>query len=115
MRQSFVLARTCLSSFFYIGVIPADTPFLLTTDPKYAVETANGSDLGIKINMVANEHYFNPTDVLKAFQEQTVIQTPEYEAILKSVSGVGGRFRPRNLEEVRSLTHHTFCLFGQIQ
>jgi len=88
-------------------LIPADTPFLLTTDPKYAVETANNSDLGIKINIVANERYFDRTDVLKAFREQTVIQTPEYEAISESVSGVGGRFRPRNLEEVRSLTQHT--------
>ena len=85
-------------------LIPADTPLLLTTDPKYAVETANGSDLGITINIVANERYFDRPDVLKAFREQTVIQTPEYEAISDSVSGVGGRFRPRNMEEVRSLT-----------
>lgn len=106
--------RKCMSivlvicALAYISVveneplIPADTPFLLTTNPKYASETSNGSDLGIKVNIVANERYFDRPDVLRAFREQTVIQTPEYEAISDTVSGVGGRFRPRNLEEVPS-------------
>ena len=96
-------------------LIPADTPFLLTTNPKYAAEAlAQDPESGIQINIVANDRYFDRPDVLKAFREQAVIQTPEYEAISESISGVGGRFRPRNQEEVRlsdcSIPIHLFCL-----
>lgn len=80
-------------------LIPADTPFLLTTNPRFAEEAPNNSNSGIHINVVANDRYFDRPDVLKAFREQAVIQTPEYEAISESIS-VGGRFRPRNQDEV---------------
>lgn len=81
-------------------LIPGDTPFLLTTNPKYTQETMDGSEFGIQINIVANDRYFDRPDVLKAFRQQAEIQTPDYEAISDSISGVGGRFRPRNQEEV---------------
>ncbi|SRR6266540_1801517 len=81
-------------------LIPGGTPFLLTTNPKYAQETLDGSDLGIQVNIVANDRYFDRPDVLQAFRQQTIIQTPDYEAISDSISGVGGRFRPRNQDEV---------------
>jgi hypothetical protein len=90
-------------------LIPADTPFLLTTNPKYADEALNDSESGIQINVVANDRYFDRPDVLKAFREQAVIQTPEYEAISESISGVGGRFRPRNQEVVRLSAYFKLC------
>lgn len=87
-------------------LIPADTPFLLTTNPKCAEEALNDTESGFQINVVANNRYFDRVEVLKAFREQAIIQTPEYEAISESISGVGGRLRPRNWEEVRLSVFH---------
>lgn len=115
--------RTCLSltvlSTFVVEnepLIPGDTPFLLTTNPKYAQETLDGSEFGIQINIVANDRYFDRPDVLQAFRQQKIIQTPYFEGISESISGVGGRFRPRNQEEVRPFVQDrilliTLCCF----
>ncbi|KAF9531908.1 hypothetical protein CPB83DRAFT_47300 [Crepidotus variabilis] len=85
-------------------LIPAETHFLLTTDPAYDAEPSDGSHSGMKINIVANERYFDRPDVLKAFREQILIQTPEFHELQELASGVGSRFRPRNQEEVGILT-----------
>ena len=49
--------------------------------------------------MVANDRYFDRPEVVKAFREQAIIQTPEFSSIGES-SNVGGRFRPRAAEDV---------------
>ncbi|KAF8971690.1 hypothetical protein BDZ97DRAFT_1784601, partial [Flammula alnicola] len=82
-------------------LIPTDTPFLLTTNSsKFSGDSANNSESTISINTVANDRYFDRPEVLKAFRDQEIIQTPEFWAISES-STVGGRFRPRGAEDVR--------------
>jgi hypothetical protein len=81
-------------------LIPANTSFILTTNSKYASDDPGGS--GITVNMVANDRYFDRPEVVKAFREQAIIQTPEFSSIGES-SNVGGRFRPRAAEDVGPL------------
>ena len=78
-------------------LIPANTSFILTTNSKYASDDPSGS--AITVNMVANDRYFDRPEVVKAFREQAIIQTPEFSSIGES-SNVGGRFRPRAAEDV---------------
>ncbi|KAH9486293.1 hypothetical protein JR316_0000357 [Psilocybe cubensis] len=75
-------------------LIPLSTPFLLSTKADAAKNTESANEAGIHINVVANERYFARPEVLKAFREQQLIQTPEYESIGES-SYVGTRTRPR--------------------
>ena len=106
----FVMHPFCIADFIDVQLsftveteplIPANTRFLLTTNSKYANgSSGDGSELGIKINVVANDRYFDRPEVLKAFREQAIIQTPEFESIGESSSTVGGRFRPRGQEDV---------------
>ena len=77
-------------------LIPANTSFILTTNSKYASNDPGGA---ITVNMVANDRYFDRPEVVKAFREQAIIQTPEFSSIGES-SNVGGRFRPRAAEDV---------------
>jgi hypothetical protein len=81
-------------------LVPADTPFLLTTD-SVALDTLSSST-GLGLNVDANERYFDRPEVLKAFREQLLIETPQFVHVadLPSV-GVGGRFRPRGSGDVR--------------
>ena len=78
-------------------LIPANTSFILTTNSKYASDDPGGG--AITVNMVANDRYFDRPEVVKAFREQAIIQTPEFSSIGES-SNVGGRFRPRAAEDV---------------
>ena len=78
-------------------LIPANTSFILTTNSKYVSDDPGGN--GITVNMVANDRYFDRPEVVKAFREQAIIQTPEFSSIGES-STVGGRFRPRAAEDV---------------
>ena len=78
-------------------LIPANTSFILTTNSKYASDDPGGN--AITVNMVANDRYFDRPEVVKAFREQAIIQTPEFSSIGES-SNVGGRFRPRAAEDV---------------
>ncbi|KAJ6575437.1 hypothetical protein B0H19DRAFT_1128677 [Mycena capillaripes] len=81
-------------------LIPADTPFVLKTSDtleKLAEEfssLAGGSGLTIR----AHESYFDRPDVLKAYREQTIIETPEYTNVA-DVPSVGGRLRVRSVDE----------------
>lgn len=84
-------------------LIPANTPFILTTNSKYASDDPGGA---ITVNMVANDRYFDRPEVVKAFREQAIIQTPEFSSIGES-SNVGGRFRPRAAEDVGPRTLHS--------
>ncbi|KAF5313248.1 hypothetical protein D9619_002609 [Psilocybe cf. subviscida] len=80
-------------------LVPADTPFLLTTNSsKFSVDSERDPESTFTINTVANERYFDRPEVLRAFREQQIIQTPDFEAINES-STVGGRFRPRGAED----------------
>ena len=85
-------------------LVPNDTPFLLTTNPKFSGDPLNLAESGIRINTVANDLYFDRPEVLKAFREQEIIQTPKFESISES-STVGSRFRPRGAEDVRERIH----------
>jgi hypothetical protein len=76
-------------------MIPTETPFLLTTDSTLV----SSSTTNVPLNRNANERYFDRPEVLKAYKEQQIIQTPEFTPL--SVAGsVGGRFRPRGGEDV---------------
>ncbi|KAF8203937.1 hypothetical protein BJ912DRAFT_219418 [Pholiota molesta] len=88
-------------------LIPADTPFFLTTNSaKVSGDSTSNGDSAISINIVANDRYFDRPEVLKAFREQEIIQTPEFWPISES-SSVGGRFRPRGAEDEREETSDT--------
>lgn len=100
-------------------LIPAKTSFILTTNSKYASDDPGSA---ITVNVVANDRYFDRPEVVKAFREQVIIQTPEFSSIGES-SNVGGRFRPRAAEDVcpqnRSFTSRLidnisfhYCLLG---
>ena len=81
-------------------LIPEDTIFVLTTNSsKYSGKSSTSSESAISINTVANDRYFDRPEVLKAFREQEIIQTPEFWPVPDS-SSVGGRFRPRGAEDV---------------
>ncbi|KAG5637655.1 hypothetical protein H0H81_003732 [Sphagnurus paluster] len=58
-------------------LIPEDTPFLLTTNPALA----STSSSTLEVNIHANDRYFERPDVLKAYREQSIIQTPEYVSL----------------------------------
>lgn len=81
-------------------LIPVETKFLLTTNPEYTSKTSSITELGVNIH--ANDRYFERPEVLKSYREQEVIQTPDFVNTTE-VPTVGGRFRARNLEDVRSL------------
>ncbi|KAG6865760.1 hypothetical protein C0991_011957 [Blastosporella zonata] len=72
-------------------LIPADTPFLLTTNPTLA-STLSSS---YQVNVYANERYFERPEVLKAYREQLVIETPEFKSLGDTPVTVG-RLRARS-------------------
>lgn len=78
-------------------LIPADTSFLLTTNTALGASDSS-SEADLQVNTLGNELYFNRPEVLKAYREQLIIQTPEYTNI-SGIPVVGGRFRVRNSEE----------------
>ncbi|KAI9444530.1 hypothetical protein H4582DRAFT_1909484 [Lactarius indigo] len=69
-------------------LIPAHTQLLLTTN----------STRGSQLNTSAYERYFDKPEVIRAYREQQLIQTPEY-TLLSEHEAVGGRFRPRGLDD----------------
>ncbi|KAG8219553.1 hypothetical protein J3R82DRAFT_504 [Butyriboletus roseoflavus] len=77
-------------------LIPADTPFLLTTNSALFHPSSKSTSFGL--NTFANQRYFDRSDVIKAYREQLNIQTPEF-SLLSEDATVGGRFRPRSSEE----------------
>jgi hypothetical protein len=61
-----------------------------------------GGDAGSEseLNTSAYERYFDKPEVIRAYREQQLIQTPEY-TLLSEHEAVGGRFRPRGQDDVR--------------
>ncbi|KAJ7459100.1 hypothetical protein B0H11DRAFT_178953 [Mycena galericulata] len=83
-------------------LIPADTMFVLkTNDMLEQVASQLASAEGSGLNLRAHESYFDRPDVLKAYREQTIIETPQYEGVSDTAS-VGGRLRQRSVEENNS-------------
>ncbi|KIJ66240.1 hypothetical protein HYDPIDRAFT_128905 [Hydnomerulius pinastri MD-312] len=82
-------------------LIPADTPFLLTTNSAL-LESSSSSSSGFGLNSIANQRYFDRPEVIKAYREQQSIQTPEF-SLLSEDASVGGRFRPRTSGEHDSM------------
>ena len=88
-------------------LIPADTPFVLKTNDtleKVAAEFSSAGGSGL--NLRAHESYFERPDVLKAYREQTIIETPEFTNVA-DVPSVGGRLRVRTTEEVCTQCHNS--------
>ncbi|KAN0138240.1 hypothetical protein V8E53_004129, partial [Lactarius tabidus] len=82
-------------------LIPAHTQLLLTTDSARVRAFAGGdADSESELNTSAYERYFDKPEVIRAYREQQLIQTPEY-TILSEHEAVGGRFRPRGQDDVR--------------
>ncbi|KIK94147.1 hypothetical protein PAXRUDRAFT_12220 [Paxillus rubicundulus Ve08.2h10] len=79
-------------------LIPADTPFLLTTNSAL-LNPSSSRPSSFGLNSLANQRYFDRPDVMKAYREQLNIQTPEFSFLSEDAS-VGGRFRPRSSGEV---------------
>jgi hypothetical protein len=81
-------------------LIPPDTEFLLTTNSAL-VSSPTQQGRGAQLNTLANQRYFDRPEVLRAYREQLEIETPEF-VLLSVESSVGGRFRPRGVEDVRA-------------
>ncbi|KAF9055933.1 hypothetical protein BJ165DRAFT_1521897 [Panaeolus papilionaceus] len=80
-------------------LIPTLTRFLFTTDSSYSGDQEEeSSQANIQLNTVAFDRYFEKPEVLQAFREQAIIETPVFESIAE-LSSVGGRFRPRGAED----------------
>ena len=79
-------------------------------DGAAAAECPEGSQLDI--NTSAYERYFDKPEVIRAYREQQLIQTPEF-TLLSEHEAVGGRFRPRSLDDVRAspISHYIFYFF----
>ncbi|KAG1754928.1 uncharacterized protein EDB91DRAFT_1042737 [Suillus paluster] len=73
-------------------LIPANTQFLLTTNSTLISQPSSSTDFGL--NSHANQRYFDRPDVIQAYREQQIIQTPEFTSLSADAS-VGARFRPR--------------------
>lgn len=104
-------------------LIPATTPFLLTTnsalvpapapapgpnsnsnsDSNAAAASSSTSEAAphAQLNPLAYSRYFDRPEVRRAYMEQQLIQTPEFSELPQDAH-VGGRFRPRNSEDVRA-------------
>ena len=101
--------------FFYVGenepLVPAHTKLLLTTSSTRvrAFGDASGAE-GSQLNTSAYERYFDKPEVIRAYREQQVIQTPEF-TLLSEHEAVGGRFRPRGLDDVRAELSSVFLIF----
>jgi hypothetical protein len=59
------------------------------------------NESGSQLNTWALERYFDKPEVIRAYREQQLIQTPEF-TLLSEHEAVGGRFRPRSLDDVRA-------------
>ncbi|KAG1783560.1 hypothetical protein EV702DRAFT_3706 [Suillus placidus] len=75
-------------------LIPANTQFLLTTNSALVPQPQPSSSTDFGLNSHANQRYFDRPDVIQAYREQQIIQTPEFTTLSEDAS-VGGRFRPR--------------------
>ncbi|EMD32568.1 hypothetical protein CERSUDRAFT_99298 [Gelatoporia subvermispora B] len=79
-------------------LIPTTTKFLLTTNSALVPPSSDATSFATQLNNHAYGRYFDRPEVRKAYQEQQLIQTPEFIE-LDEDAPVGGRFRPRGLED----------------
>lgn len=77
-------------------LVPASSAILLTTNSKLA---SSSSASAIDADDNAFERYFDRPEVSAAYKKQQIIETPEY-SLLSEDASVGGRFRPRGVEDV---------------
>ncbi|KAI0275184.1 hypothetical protein BC834DRAFT_36091 [Gloeopeniophorella convolvens] len=78
-------------------LVPAHTQLLLTTNSARVRAFGDGTD-GAGLNTSAYERYFDKPEVIRAYRDQQLIQTPEF-TLLSEHEAVGGRFRPRGQED----------------
>ncbi|KAJ7109892.1 hypothetical protein C8R44DRAFT_266658 [Mycena epipterygia] len=94
-----MILNTQLNKLESEPLIPAETLFVMkTNDTLERVAKEFSSAGGSGLNLRAHESYFERPEVLKAYREQTIIETPEYSNV-SEVPSVGSRFRPRLVEE----------------
>ncbi|KAF5368615.1 hypothetical protein D9758_002209 [Tetrapyrgos nigripes] len=79
-----------------VPVIPENTRFFLSTSAALAPPEASSSR--IAINSRSDDRYFDRPDVIKAFRQQTNIETPEFIELKDTQEGLG-RFRARDSDE----------------
>ncbi len=93
-----LLAQFCLpaQSAETETLVPYNTPFLLTTNS--GLFSTSGPTTELSLTTVPSERYFDRPDVLKAYREQLIIQTPSFTNVQDNPSV--GRFRPRGPEDV---------------
>ena len=60
---------------------------------------------GSQLNTWAYERYFDKPEVIRAYRQQQLIQTPEFTP-LSEHGTVGGRFGPQSLDDVRAHQAH---------
>ncbi|KAL4062970.1 hypothetical protein V8B97DRAFT_1877236 [Scleroderma yunnanense] len=74
-------------------LIPPNTSFLLTTNS--ALLESSRDSRPFQLNDIAKQRYFDQPEVIQAYRDQQLIQTPEF-TLLPEDASVGGRFRPRS-------------------
>jgi hypothetical protein len=89
-------------------LFPPATKFLLTTNTALIPSSSGEGSADIELNIQAYGRYFERPEVQKACRDQELIQTPEYTQ-LPDEALVGGRFRPRNSDEVRKYSISSSC------
>jgi len=76
-------------------IVPASAGILLTTNSTLASSSSTSEP---SLNDNAYERYFDRPEVSEAYKKQQIIETPEF-SLLSEDASVGGRFRPRALED----------------
>ncbi|KAI1793095.1 hypothetical protein LXA43DRAFT_1093007 [Ganoderma leucocontextum] len=125
-ESDVMILETMKRRFENEPLIPATTPFLLTTNSALvpatptpapapppdsnsnAASTSTSEAANAQLNTLAYGRYFDRPEVRKAYMEQQLIQTPEFTELPQDAH-VGGRFRPRNSEDVRPPSARTYA------
>ncbi|KAI0756350.1 hypothetical protein C8Q80DRAFT_1264417 [Daedaleopsis nitida] len=98
-----MILETMRRKFESEPLIPATTPFLLTTNSALvssatASASASTEEPEPQLNTLAYGRYFDRPEVRQAYMQQQLIQTPEFTELPQDAH-VGSRFRPRGSED----------------
>jgi hypothetical protein len=105
-----------LIAFFTVengSLIPVESRFLLTTNSSFVPSASTAAASELEVNNHVKERYFERPEVLKAFKEQQLIETPDFIK-LGEVYSVGGRFRPRGSDDVRQSSFTAYNIRADI-
>jgi hypothetical protein len=79
-------------------ILPENQPFLLSTNPAVIPDASIGHQNALAVNPKMEDNYFNRPEVVRAFNTQKLIETPEFE---KHPRQDPGRRRARSNANVR--------------